>query len=132
MPLMPMADIEKARDATKAAVGDVSNFEVFGNNVLVGLYKRPDRTKSGIILADSTRDEDRYQGKVGMVLKKGPLAFKGGDKYDFGGLDVNEGDWVVFRVSDGWPLSINDKDGHCRMVPDFEIRARVSQPDLVF
>lgn len=109
---------------------DISSVEVFHNQILIGVYVRPNMTKSGILLADQTRKEDEYQGKVGLVLKKGPMAFVSDSRVDFKGQDVQVGDWVVFRASDGWQLNIGDK--LCRMLTDMDIKLRVGQPDLVF
>jgi co-chaperonin GroES (HSP10) len=96
----------------------------------VAVYIRPEKTKSGIILSDKTRDEDRYQSKVGLIVKKGPSAFVDDDGKWFSGLDVNEGDWIVFRPSDGWNITVNGT--LCRMLDDMSIRARISHPDQVW
>jgi co-chaperonin GroES (HSP10) len=118
-------------------VGDLADVEVFGNDILVALYIRPQKTKSGIILADSTRDEDRWQGKAGLVLKLGPTAYVDDDGNTF--RDLKVGDWVVFRPSDGWPVTLNaanstaSKDAvPCRVVSDIHIRLRVSTPDAIY
>lgn len=111
-------------------VGDVSNVEIFNMQVLVAVYIRPEKTKSGIILSDKTRDEDRYQSKVGLIVKKGPSAFVDDDGKWFSGLNINEGDWIVFRPSDGWNITVNGT--LCRMLDDMSIRARISHPDQVW
>jgi len=111
-------------------VGDVSHIEVFNMQVLVAVYIRPEKTKSGIILSDKTRDEDRYQSKVGLVIKKGPSAFVDESDKWFSGINVREGDWIVFRPSDGWNITINGT--LCRMLDDMSIRARISHPDQVW
>ena len=64
-----------ARQEILKAVGDISNFNVFHNQVLIAIYIRPEMTAGGIIITNKTRDEDKWQGKVGLVLKKGPSAF---------------------------------------------------------
>lgn len=119
-------------------VGDISGVEVFGNDILVATYRRPEKTKSGLILVDTTREEDRYQGKVFLVLKMGPTAYIDEDGEKF--RDISEGDWVVARPSDGWALTLNSgKTGvskedavDCRVIGDINVRARVSSPDLVY
>lgn len=117
-------------------VGELNDVEVFGSDVLVALYIRPEKTKSGIILSDSTRHEDKWQGKAGLVLKLGPTAYldENGEKF----RDISEGDWVVFRPSDGWPVtlraanSVSSKDAvACRVITDINIRMRVSSPDAI-
>lgn len=113
-----------------AQVGDISGMELFHNQILVAVYIRPEKTKGGILLINQTRDEDKYQGKVGLVLAKGPLAFKDDSRNDFAGQDVKIGDWITFRASDGWQLTI--KDNLCRMLQDVDVKARIQQPDFVF
>jgi len=118
-------------------VGSLDGVEVFGSDVLVALYIRPQKTKSGIILADSTREEDRWQGKAGLILKLGPTAYTDDEGNKF--RDISEGDWVVFRPSDGWAVTLNSsanlasKDAvACRVVNDIHIRMRISTPDAIY
>lgn len=118
------------RDDLLKAVGSIDHLEVFGADVLVAIYKRPEKTAGGVILSDITRGEDKWQGKVGLVLKKGPAAFKDDNNTSFHGADVDVGDWVYFRVSDGWSLTVNKCD--CRMLQDVHIKGRVPSPDYVW
>jgi co-chaperonin GroES (HSP10) len=114
----------------RRAVGDLSGVEFFNNQVLIGVYVRPEKTGSGLYLPDRTRDEDKWQGKVGLVLAKGPLAFQDDEHVQFHGQNVAIGDWIVYRPSDGWQITINDHP--CRLLEEVHIRARVSEPDLVY
>lgn len=111
-------------------VGDISKVEVFNMQVLVAVYIRPEKTKSGLYLSDKARDEDRYQSKVGLIIKKGPTAFVDKDGEWFSGLDIREGDWIVFRPSDGWNITVNGT--LCRMLDDMSVRARIEHPDQVW
>jgi co-chaperonin GroES (HSP10) len=118
-------------------VGDISGVEIFGSDVLVALYTPPEKTKSGIIMADDTRNEFKFQGKAGLVIKLGNTAYIDDEGNKF--RDINVGDWVGFRPSDGWPFQLNtrktriSKDGivDCRIVTDINIRLRVSHPDEI-
>ena len=132
-----MSHEEDPRSEILSKVGNLEGVEVFGSDVLVALYIRPQKTKSGIILADITRDEDRWQGKAGLILKLGPTAYVDDEGNKF--RDIKEGDWVVFRPSDGWPVTINSsanivsKDAvSCRVITDINIRMRVSSPDAIY
>jgi co-chaperonin GroES (HSP10) len=118
------------KDVLLEQVGDTSSIEVFNMQVLVAVYIRPEKTKSGLYLSDKSREEDRYQSKVGLIIKKGPTAFvdKGGEW--FSDLDISEGDWIVFRPSDGWNITVNGT--LCRMLDDMSVRARISHPDQVW
>ena len=82
--------------------GDLSGVEVFGSDVLIGIYIPPTKTKSGIFLSDATVDEARWQGKAGLVLKMGSTAYcdENGDKF----RDIKEGDTVTvtaYKSKDG-------------------------------
>lgn len=100
--------------------------EVFHNQVLVTTFIRPAQTKGGIYMPDQTLQEDVYQGTVFMVVAKGPSAFKDDNIAQFHGVDVNIGDWVLARPSDGLALEINEVP--CRLFEDTRILMRVSDP----
>lgn len=127
-----------------AAAGDLSDYEVFHNLILVATYVAPPRVLKGpkgeditLHMADNTMAEDRFQGKVGLVLKVGPTSFHDDTVAKFGGVSVKPGDWVVYRPSDGHELFIRDRrktnEGlSCRLIEDVFIRGRVSDPSLVY
>ena len=60
------------REKLLAEIGDLSKFEIFNTGVLVAVYIRPEKTKGSIFLTEKTRDEDRHQSKVGLVVKMLP------------------------------------------------------------
>lgn len=126
------------------AAGDLSDYEVFHNLVLVATYMPPPKVMKGpngedVIFheADNTLAENRYQGKSYLVLKVGPVAFQDDNVAKFGGVTVKPGDWVVCRPSDGFELFIRDRrkfnEGlSCRLIEDVFIRGRVSDPSLIY
>lgn len=130
MPPMIMEHSVDPQDAILKEIGDISQVEVFNNQLLVAVYIRPQKTKSGIYLTDKTTDEDRFQSKVGLVLKMGPMAFDDNTGQWFNGVQVNVGDWIVFRPSDGWSITVNNV--LCRMIDDMNIKGRVDHPDRVW
>jgi len=118
-------------------IGDLSGISVYGQDVLVAVYMRPEKTKSGIILTDTARGEDAFQGKVGLIVKMGPTAYLDEDGNKFRNIEV--GEWCVFRASDGWPVTLNtgksvsSKDATlCRIITDINIRMTVASPDLIY
>ncbi len=118
------------------AAGDLDDYEVFHNLVLVATYIAPEKIGS-IIMPDRKIDEDRFQGKIGLVLKVGPCAFVDDARGKYGGVFVEPGDWVIYRPSDGHELFIRDRrtlnDGlSCRLIEDVFIKGRISRPDLVY
>lgn len=130
MPAMLMQHDEDPAKLITEKIGNLKDITIFGNYVLLGVYERPMVTKSGIHLADKTRSEDEHQGKAGLVLMKGPLAFVSDDHYDFKGQNVEIGDWVSIWVSDGRKVLINGQ--LCRMCEDQHIRMKIPSPDIVF
>lgn len=111
-------------------LGDLSSVELFNNQILVAVYIRPQKTKSGIYLTDKHVDEDRHQSKVGLLLKKGPSAFEPNDEGWFKGEEFNLNDWLVFRPSDGWSITIHGV--LCRILSDTQVKGRVQNPDEVW
>ena len=125
-----MAHAQMLHDEDPAAklskeLGDISGIELFHNQVLVAVYQRPEKTKSGILLPGQTRDEDKYQSKIGLVVKKGDAAFLSSGEWTFPNVEL--GDWVIFRPSDGWNTGVNGV--LCRILVDTSIKGRVSNPD---
>lgn len=112
------------------AVGDLNKQEVFSDLVLVGTYIRNEKTSGGIIRPSEVLKEDEYQGKVGLVLKKGPLAYADWEDDETRGKSAQLHTWVVFAIKDTWPVQINGAP--CRFVPYDKLRMRLTDPSLVF
>jgi co-chaperonin GroES (HSP10) len=114
----------------------VKQYEPLHNRVLVATYVRPERTKGGIILADRSLEEDRFQGKVGLVISVGPTAFVDDGGVKFGGAKVLPGDWVTYRPADGVEIFFVDENGReatpCRLFEDVCILGRTPDPALVW
>jgi hypothetical protein len=130
--------VDDPRDVIREKCGfDLNEIELWGSSVLVGIYIRPVTAFANapsIMVVDKTVDEDRYQGKVGLVLALGPRAFVDNERdYPqrlFNGLTAKPGDWVVFRASDGLKMMVGDCE--CRCIPDINIKAKITHPDAVF
>ena len=56
MPPMIMAHEVDPKQKLLKEIGDLSKVEIFNNQVLVAVYIRPQKTKSGIYLSDKTTD----------------------------------------------------------------------------
>jgi co-chaperonin GroES (HSP10) len=129
---MEMVNIHDPVEEIMDKIGDLTDFVIPFNKILVGIYMRPEKTKSGLILTDKYREEDRWQGRAGVILKRGPMAFIDDDRVKFNGLDPQVGEWVCFRPSDGMKLDIRHKEGHCILLSDIQIQLVIPAPDLVF
>lgn len=126
-----LASAVDPRDALKKAVGTaLDKIQVFGAQVLVATYIAPDRIGS-IILTDKAKEESLWMGSVGLVLKKGPWAFKDDAALgvEWHGQDVAIGDWILFRYSSAWEQHFNGVS--VRFVDDRDIRATVDDPRLM-
>ena len=130
MPHMVMAHDTDPKQVLLDELGDIIDVEIFHNQILCAVYIRPNRTKSGIFLTDSTVDEDRYQSKVGLIIKRGPDAFVDDTNRWFNNVTLDMHDWIVFRPSDGWSVTVNNVI--CRILDDTNVRGRIQQPDQVW
>ena len=128
--VMKMEHKEAPEDVILNQIGDISDYTLFHNRILVGIYQRPKKTAGGIHLPDQVTKEETFQGKCGLVLKVGPGAFKDDQINKFHGASVSVGDWVVFRTSDGWPVLIHGV--LCRHLEDAHVVARIPSPDMIY
>jgi len=128
MSIMPMMhEVDPAEDL-RTKIGDLSGFNLIGPKVLCAIYVRPEKTNGGIILSNKTRDEDTYQGKIGLIVKVGVNV--GVDPDWFGDNKLEVGAWAGFRASDGYSLIVNGVN--CRILEDVRIQCIASHPDLIW
>jgi len=130
MPFMRMHHATDPAEAITKELGNIDDIEIFHNQVLAAIYLRPEQTIGKIIIPEQTRAEDKYQGKVGLIIKKGADAFIDDTGKWFKGVKLDIGDWIVFRPSDGWQLTVHGI--LCRILDDTDIRGRVPAPDSVW
>lgn len=132
MPASPMRHLVDPREDLREKIGDISGNDVFHNQVLVAVYIAPEQTAGGIFRPETNREEDRYQSKVGLVLKAGPKAFASDGVWEWP-EDMGVGDWVYFRISDSWACTLNgNRENLCRILKDTDIRGRVVHPDDIW
>lgn len=111
-------------------VGDLADdLTIMGAQLLVAVYVRPEKTRSGIILSSDTRNEDKWQGKVGLVLKCGPLAFEEDATHKFGDRVPVPGDWIVMNVGDTFAFELGEQ--RCRVIEDVNVKMITKRPDIV-
>jgi len=118
----------------------VNVMQLFGSRVLVATYVRSSETKSkgGIIFIDKTREEDKHQGKIGLVVALGHHAFK--DKDFWNGQAPEVGDWVMYNIQDTRRLILVAPDAtttadaqiECRIMEDTAIQGVVDDPTVVY
>ena len=133
---MRMFHAEDPKAPLLEQVGDISGISVLHNEVLAAVYKRPEKTAGGVFLTDKARDEDEYQGKVALILKVGPAAFKDDTGAWEWPHDIGPGSWVIIRPAESWSIGIVGDDRTekivCRMLKDTSIKGVVAHPDMVW
>ena len=130
MPHMVMTHEVDPKEKILEEIGDISGLDIYQNQILCAVYVRPEKTKSGLYLTDANRDEDKIQGKVGLLVKLGPIACDDTSGQWFQDVDVDLNDWIVFRPSDGWSVTVNGV--LCRMIEDVNVRGKIPHPDMVW
>lgn len=128
-------------------LGDLAQYDVLDDQVIVAVYAESNvlstiKTNDGKTVqlygTDNRTTESRYQGKVGLIVKKGPTAFKwhnNGQLYE--GKEPAVGEWVVFWPSDGRELFLRSSGSKgegvtCRKLHWSSIFMRVADPRVVY
>lgn len=150
-----LAELTAKLTADLASV--VQGIQLLRNRVLVASFIRPEKTSGGIIRPDAVREEDKWQGKAGLILAVGPSAFDFEEvihdidqvcqengcvtredisiiKYERHNLP-RIGDWVFFRGSDTWDSGLQVAPGvgaHCRFIFDDAIIGRIADPATIW
>lgn len=123
-------DVDPATVLWNALAPMLDGIEVLGARCLVAIYQIPTRTAGGIELPDSFRKENDFQGKIGLVMKKGPLAFVDDASHRFGEVIPEVGSWVLFHVGDAYGFELGT--ARCRFVEDVDIFAIMPRPDMAW
>jgi co-chaperonin GroES (HSP10) len=97
-----------------------------GFHVLVRPVSVKRKTKGGIFIPDSTRDDMAYLTTVGRVLKLGELAYKDKEKFPNGPW-CKEGEFIVYGRYAG--SRFQTKFGEHRILNDDEIIAKIKKPE---
>lgn len=115
-------------------LGDLSQYTVLGTSVLVATYIKSRWTAGGIMMTDKAVDEDRWQGKVGLVVKTGEDAFKytytSAGAYDYTGPKPDVGKYIMYHASDARELAI--KGISCKLIDASLIKLIVPDPDAIY
>lgn len=131
---LEMVHEKDPRQAIMDQLGDLAGMDLMLNNILVAVYQRAktaEKTKGGIFLPDKAKDEDKWQGIVGLVVGKGPKAYQDDEVTKFDGETVEVGDWVWFRPAEGTLCVVNKV--LCRVFgSERGIIAKIPNPDYVF
>jgi hypothetical protein len=136
-PVRVVHDTDPAEEIVRDVGYLCDDITVMGADVLIVMYERLKggggrevKTAGNIILpntANTTAHEDRFQGKVGLVMKTGPIAFQEDDNHKFGDIIPKVGDWVLVNVSEtySFDLPVYDSSRTIPGSPAGERRARI-------
>ena len=97
-----------------------------GWRILVLPFKMKEKTKGGLVLAETTLERQQVASQVGLVLAMGPQCYKDKERYPEGPwCKVN--DWVMFARYAGSRIKIDG--GEMRLLNDDEVLATIDSPE---
>ena len=116
---------------------------LYGPRVLIATVPSP--VRGGFLVSptdteEQQRNEGRWQGKVGLILKVGSEAFKYNPRYPtqlWSGPKPQIGDWVVYKTMDSWEhglkYNIDGQDYYasCRILWDNAIAETIDDPEII-
>lgn len=131
----PESFFEREKQKILDAIGDLSGIRIPLNRILVALWitKEDYRTPGGILIAspDKTKDENKWQGVSGLVVKMGPHAYESDENVVFYYEDKCEvGDWVMFRRGEGVRVEVWNHE--CILLEEPSIKMVLDRPDAVY
>ena len=97
-----------------------------GWRILVLPFKMKDKTKGGIVLAETTLEKQQVASQCGLVLAMGSQCYKDKERYPEGPwCKVN--DWGMFARYAGSRIKIDG--GEIRLLNDDELLATIDSPE---
>ena len=97
-----------------------------GWRLLVLPFKMKEKTKGGIVLAETTLERQQVASQVGLVMAMGPDCYKDKERYPDGPW-CKEQDWVMFARYAGSRIKI--EGGEMRLLNDDEVLATIDSPE---
>lgn len=137
-PLRVIHETDPKQDIINDVKDLVHGFRPMADRVLLVMYERGKqnstgevRTKGGLIIPNvkaGSLNEDQYQGKVGLVVAIGDLAFEEDADHKWGARP-QVGDWVMIQVGNSSSFDIPGPR-RARMVRDVQIEMIVSDENI--
>ena len=97
-----------------------------GWRMLVLPFKMKEKTKGGLVLAETTLEKQQVASQVGLVMAMGPDCYKDKERYPDGPW-CKEKDWVMFARYAGSRIKIDG--GEMRLLNDDEVLATIDSPE---
>lgn len=105
-------------------------YKPLASRIVIATYIEPEKTRGGVYRSPKSRNESRFQGKVGLVLWKGPTAFKYDGSYNYEGDIPDIGDWVLYYGSDGREFFMANRS--MRSIDSELIHGILPDPEVIF
>ena len=97
-----------------------------GWRMIVLPFKMKEKTKGGLVLAETTLEKQQVASQCGLVMAMGPQCYKDKERYPEGPwCKVN--DWVMFARYAGSRIKIDG--GEMRLLNDDEVLATIDSPE---
>ena len=97
-----------------------------GWRLLVLPFKMKEKTKGGLVLAETTLEKQQVASQVGLVMAMGPQCYKDKERYPEGPW-CKEKDWIMFARYAGSRIKI--EGGEMRLLNDDEVLATIDSPE---
>jgi len=97
-----------------------------GWRLLVLPFKMKEKTKGGLVLAETTLEKQQVASQVGLVMAMGPDCYADKDRYPDGPW-CKVKDWVMFARYAGSRIKI--EGGEMRLLNDDEVLATIDSPE---
>jgi|TARA_R110002012_G_scaffold9231_1_gene42558 chaperonin GroES len=121
---VPNNDLVGVKKSEKKEEGKIP--KPTGWRIMVLPYKMKEKTKGGIVLAETTLEKQQVASQCGLVLAMGPQCYKDKERYPEGPwCKVN--DWVMFARYAGSRIKIDG--GEIRLLNDDEVLATIDSPE---
>ena len=97
-----------------------------GWRILVLPFKMKEKTKGGLVLAETTLEKQQVASQVGLVMAMGPDCYADKERYPEGPW-CKVKDWVMFARYAGSRIKIDG--GEMRLLNDDEVLATIDSPE---
>ena len=124
LPNKELVGVKKEKDLSKEDSTKLP--QPTGWRMLVLPFKMKEKTKGGLILAETALERQQVASQCGLVLRMGPDCYKDKDRYPKGPW-CKEGEWVMFARYAGSRIKI--EGGEIRLLNDDEVLATIKNPE---
>ena len=124
LPNKKLVGVKKEKDLTKEDSNKLP--QPTGWRMLVLPFKMKEKTKGGLVLAETTLERQQVASQVGLVLAMGDQCYKDKERYPDGPW-CKVKDWVMFARYAGSRIKI--EGGEMRLLNDDEVLATIDSPE---